>query len=107
MTDSPSSNPSTPLAPSHKPRTVVLCHTLPDGSSHLDWMIEHPAPTEHRLITFRTPCRPDEIESHRCISRRLTDHRAHYLDYEGILTADRGSVERVATGSVLGLSRDR
>ncbi len=104
MTDSPSSNPSPAPVRTDSRRTVVLCHTLADGSSHLDWMIERSAPIEHRLITFRAPCRPDAVGSHQCTTERLADHRAHYLDFEGRIDGARGSVQRLASGSVVELS---
>ena len=82
------------------PRTstsVLLEHTLPDGSAHFDWLIERPQdPREHRMISFRCQHDPLELEhSARWIGVRLPDHRAHYIDYEGPISGDRGSVRRV------------
>lgn len=76
------------------PRTVVLLHTLPDGSSHFDWMIE--VPGRPGLITFRcdkAPSRAPEFAA-----ELLPDHRAVYLEYEGPVSGNRGKVERVAAG---------
>jgi len=96
-----------PAAEQHPVRTrsVLLEHATPDGGSHLDWMIERPGagddPDEHRLITFR--CRADPL-AHAADARptrppwtgdRLPDHRAVYLDYEGPISGDRGSVRRL------------
>lgn len=82
------------------PRFVVLCHRLPDGTEHFDWMIEQDAsysPDDRTLITFRTavlPCRADTFEA-----ERIADHRALYLHYEGAIKGGRGWVSRVAGGS--------
>ncbi len=96
MTDSPSSTP-------HR-RTVVLCHTLPDASWHLDWMLERDTNDDHRLVTFRLETRPDELTAHQTTAHRLPDHRARYLDYQGPLSDARGSLTRLARGDVLDLS---
>ncbi len=96
MTDSPSST----LAR----RTVVLCHTLPDASWHLDWMLERDTDDDHRLVTFSLHARPDEILTYQATARRLPDHRARYLDYQGSLNNARGSVTRLARGDMLALS---
>lgn len=80
-------------------RTVLLRHDLPDGSSHLDWLIERPGCTdEHRLIAFRLTEPPDCSASSEFLGTRLPDHRAHYLEYEGTISGDRGRVTRVAAG---------
>ncbi|MFG0314975.1 MAG: hypothetical protein ACF8LL_12440 [Phycisphaerales bacterium] len=81
-------------------RTVVLLHTRPGQPDHFDWLIDQPEHThEHRLITFRTPLRPDQ--HHRFEAEKAPDHRAFYLDYQGPLSQDRGEVTRVAQGTVL------
>lgn len=81
-------------------RTVVLLHTRPGRPDHFDWLIDQPERThEHRLITFRTPCRPDQQPQFD--AEKAPDHRAFYLDYEGPLSEDRGEVTRVAQGTVL------
>ncbi len=78
---------------------VVLRHTLPDASSHFDWMIEHPHNrSEHRLITFRCQSPPNQSELGEV--EKLPDHRAAYLDYQGELSRNRGSVIRITQGRV-------
>ena len=82
-------------------RTVVLRHTLPDGSSHYDWMLEPPGAAQdgenaRTLVTFRlmelpTPDRPIDAEL-------LPPHRWKYLHYEGEVSGGRGAVERVMEG---------
>lgn len=81
-------------------RSVVLLHTLADGSSHHDWLIER-APADAPLLTFRTGSRPDGARGFE--AERLPDHRRRYLDYEGPLDGGRGHVRRIAAGLVLRL----
>lgn len=83
-------------------RTVLLLHQLPDGSSHLDWLMERP--DSDRLISFRVRDRIDS-PSPACSVQRfkaeaMPDHRRAYLEYEGPVSGERGSVSRVAAGSV-------
>lgn len=80
-------------------RTVVLRHTQLDGSSHFDWMIERPEPTDDRsLRTWRTGIRPDQASAFQ--GQQIGDHRSVYLEYEGELGGGRGRVERLASGLV-------
>lgn len=84
--------------------TVILRHTLPDSSVHYDWMIQWPGlKSEDSLLTFRCDTRPDrEVpESAHIVLERLPNHRSMYLTYEGPITRNRGSVERVAFGVCL------
>jgi len=84
-------------------QTVVLLHTLPDGSSHFDWLIDQPdLDVEHRLLSFRCPVRPDEAASP-FGAEIMPPHRAFYLDYEGPLSGKRGLVRRIASGRTSGL----
>ena len=84
-------------------RSVVLLHTLGDGRSHLDWMIERAdVADEYRLLTFRVGARPDSWVA-RFGATRIRDHRAAYLDHEGATRSGVGSVRRLARGEVLGL----
>jgi hypothetical protein len=83
--------------------SVVLLHTLGDGSSHLDWMIERMGvDDEYRLVTFRVSARPDGTgEPFRGV--RIGDHRAAYLEHEGPTRGGDGRVERLARGVVRSL----
>ncbi len=73
------------------PRFVILYHQLPDGhqrGSHWDLMLE----TSQVLRTWALAAspRPDaEIAA-----TSLPDHRLAYLDYEGPVSRDRGTVTR-------------
>lgn len=83
-------------------RAVLLLHTLPDGSSHHDWMIERP--WGGSLATFRVSERIDRAGGVGMSSvfeaQRLPDHRPAYLDFEGAIGGGRGEVVRLAAGEI-------
>ena len=82
-------------------RTVLLFHSLPDGSSHYDWLIDWPGPKhgEGLLLTFRVAeFLPSLPVSAQLSATRLPDHRRIYLSYEGSISQNRGTVQRVASG---------
>jgi hypothetical protein len=81
-------------------RAVLLRHDLPDGGYHYDWMIQRAATAAGSLLTFRTRVRIDQPGFTRFDAELLEDHRAAYLDYEGVMSGGRGTVSRVATGEV-------
>lgn len=81
---------------------MVLRHTLPDGSSHFDWLIDRPGAP--RVPTFRCDASPASAEAFD--ADRLPDHRRIYLEYEGPISGDRGRVDRVASGRVLEAALD-
>lgn len=81
-------------------RTVLLRHDLPDGSWHIDWLIDLPGDDPGRVPTFRLTLSP--LEGHRDLTAdRLEDHRRHYLDYEGDIGGGRGEVRRLTSGVVV------
>lgn len=81
-------------------RTVILKHTLPDGSWHYDWLIQTNQDDAMAVPTFRTGhSRPDEPGQFR--AERIGDHRAVYLGYEGPISEGRGEVVRAAEGEVV------
>ena len=81
-------------------RTVILKHTLPDGSWHYDWLIQVKQDDAMPVITFRTGHRrPDEVGQFE--AQQIGDHRAFYLDYQGPISEARGEVIRVAAGEVV------
>lgn len=83
-------------------RTVQLLHELPDGTSHVDWMIARDRAGREPLISFRLPRRIDELKpGQRMAAERIADHRPAYLDYEGAVSDKRGTVRRVAWGTVV------
>ena len=95
-------------------RTAILLHILADDTSHFDWLIERSPvdstsprhPDEQSLICFRAAVRPDHLAPQAdpqaaIVVERLPDHRHRYLDYEGPISSDRGSVQRVASGEII------
>ena len=81
--------------------TVQLRHDLPDGTWHVDWLIDLDPVGEGRLPTFRLRRRVDDLCAGESIeAERLEDHRRRYLTYEGPVKGDRGEVQRVATGRI-------
>ena len=80
------------------PRFVVLHHlTPPAGPSetHWDLMLEHDGKLETWALP--APLTPDSTQP----GQRLPDHRIHYLDYEGPVSANRGTVKRWDWGTYL------
>src|SRR5690348_2558350 len=77
------------------PRFVVLLHETPAGyarRNHFDLMLE----SNGVLLTWAIPELPTTDGS--VAAERLPDHRLMYLDYEGPVSRDRGSVQRVDGG---------
>jgi len=89
-------------------RAVILKHTLADGSSHFDWMIEIPGCSdERRLLSFRCDDRPDLwVPDQLFHVEQLPNHRAHYLDFQGDIGDGRGEVIRIAAGVCSGFRGD-
>ena len=84
---------------------VVLLHTLPDDSSHFDWLTARRDDPDAPLLSFRTSLRPDSPATRAFSATSLPDHRALYLEHEGPLEPregrDRGAVVRLARGNAL------
>jgi DNA polymerase Ligase (LigD) len=99
------------------PRFVLLLHECPRGvprATHCDlmvefagtlrtWAVEQLPRTWGGLIDTTT----EEAEyslpvagSERGVATRLDDHRLDYLDYEGPVSRDRGTVRRLDAGTV-------
>lgn len=82
-------------------RTVALLHTPDDGTVHVDWMWSPgpglPAPDERVLTTLRLPAPPLECGAS-FIARRIHDHRARYLWWEGEIGRGLGRVRRLWSG---------
>ena len=98
--------------PHTEPRsTVFLRHELPDGTSHIDWLIAPLArdsrPDDRVLVSWRMTeqaaqaLREPTGEAFEFVAVRMADHRHRYLDYEGPVGGDRGVVARVAIGGVV------
>ncbi|MFT7629065.1 MAG: hypothetical protein ACI87E_000061 [Mariniblastus sp.] len=89
---------SSDIAPfkTEPPRFVILAHSFPAGHerrNHFDLMLEW----NGVLLTFAIE---DEIVPGKVVpATRIPDHRIEYLDIEGPVSGDRGSVKRVLSGS--------
>jgi hypothetical protein len=73
------------------PRFVILEHDHPN--LHWDFMLESGA----TLRTWRLAAPPRSGEA--CPALELPDHRPFYLDYEGPVSEDRGTVTRWDAGA--------
>ncbi|HWB18981.1 MAG TPA: hypothetical protein VG711_01680 [Phycisphaerales bacterium] len=80
-------------------RTVVLRHELPDGNEHYDWLIASGTEEGSPLVTFQCARSVQEVEKSAELER-IADHRWVYLEFEGEISGNRGSVRRVAEGNV-------
>jgi DNA polymerase Ligase (LigD) len=77
------------------PRYVILRHELPGsqrGGVHWDFMLEH-GPMLRTWALSEEPSAGQEIRAD-----VLVDHRPFYLDYEGPISGDRGTVSRWDAG---------
>ncbi len=72
-------------------RCVILLHQI-INANHWDLMLE----VQNALWTWRLDQLP--AINHTVLGERITDHRIHYLDYEGPVANNRGTVKRVRTG---------
>jgi hypothetical protein len=78
------------------PRFVILEHTgtpTYKPGRHWDLMLEF----DGRLRTWELEAAPEDGATIRATG--LPDHRLHYLDYEGPVSAGRGAVHRWDSGS--------
>lgn len=76
------------------PCYVVLFHDWESGP-HFDWMFE----AEEGLRTWATAERLMLDEADAATATELPPHRAAYLDYQGPVSGNRGSVRRVERGT--------
>ncbi len=93
MSDSTFSSTAMPM-----PRFVILHHQFPAGhdrATHWDWMLE----SGEILRTWAVSDPPDTGGLMACEATPLPDHRLHYLDYQGPVSNDRGSVTQWDAGS--------
>ena len=72
---------------------------MPGGEGHLDWLVESVGPDEgaganpdqRSLAAFRLAARLDCLVPGQALeATRISDHRRLYLDYEGLLSENRG-----------------
>jgi hypothetical protein len=85
------------------PRFVILRHEVPQSfsrPSHWDFMLE----VEDVLLTWSLDRTPEPAQT--LPAKSLADHRKAYLDYEGAVSSDRGSVRRWDWGEFDWLQRN-
>lgn len=82
-------------------RVVLLLHEG-HGAAHIDLLIER---DDGPLVTYRAPVGVSLLldGGHEAAfdAERLPEHRRVYLDYEGAVSNNRGSVRRIATLSLV------
>ena len=61
---------------------------------HMDWMFE----VDGKLWTWATAVAEDLSADIQLTAERLPDHRLLYLEHEGKVSGDRGSVRRLVSG---------
>lgn len=98
-------------------RYALLRHECPNdyrNGPHWDLMLERPgSDLEHRLATWSLsrlpmtwalavglPVGVAESATQLVPAEALPDHRARYLDYEGVVSGGRGTVTQVAGGAI-------
>ena len=84
------------------PRFVILHHLSPVGE-HWDVMLE----MDSALATWSIPPQHPAGNSFTCTATRLPDHRKDYLEYEGEISGNRGTVTRVSSGTYEQLSPEQ
>lgn len=89
-------------------RFVVLYHEMPEEderASHFDWMFESGnslrtwAVEENSRVTDFLK-NPNNSVPFQCAAERLADHRPIYLEYEGQVSHNRGTVFRRLSGEI-------
>jgi hypothetical protein len=86
---------------------VLLRHTLPDGSSHIDFFIEDLPGTESGLLSIRMLTDPRDLcDNQTVVGQLIGRHRRHYLNHQGPVGPGangeaRGHVKQVAQGILL------
>jgi hypothetical protein len=76
------------------PRFALSVHDSPRGL-HYDFFLE----AGETLRTWALPCLPEPGQEIPCDA--LADHRGMYLDYEGPISGDRGTVARWDQGTFI------
>jgi len=74
---------------------VILEHSV-NGEKHFDLMLE--VPGQEKLRTLQLQARLDKTGD-TCEFKELEPHRRDYLEYEGEVSGNRGTVKRIERGS--------
>jgi hypothetical protein len=80
-------------------RFVILHHQLLTGN-HWDVMLE----VDSALLTWSIPPQSPLGSSFVCQTTQLSAHRKNYLDFEGVISGNRGVVSRVDAGTYVQLT---
>lgn len=75
-------------------RFTILLHELPDGSFHWDFLLE--ISDNEKLATWACVSQPGGKSFSGC---KIFNHRPVYLDYEGEISGNRGTVTQYDTGT--------
>lgn len=86
------------------PRFAILAHDWP--ARHFDLLLENQAVLLSWRLSEWPPPSFDGGETVTILAERIGDHRSLYLDYEGPISGNRGSVHRVDDGTFVHLSAD-
>ena len=74
---------------------VILEHSV-NGGVHYDLMLE--VPGQEKLRTLQLQARLEK-PGEACACKELEPHRRDYLEYEGEVSGNRGTVKRIERGS--------
>ena len=85
-----------PLRTLPVPIRFVILHHRVAGGEHWDLMLER----DGVLVTWQLLREPAGSSSLPIPARRIGDHRIAYLEYEGPVSRDRGTVRRADSGAV-------
>lgn len=93
------SDPPIPPAAGDDWRPMVALRHLRDGRpDHVDWLLARDADGTAPLWSFRCAVSPVAFDAGALGMRATADHRPRYLAYEGPVSGDRGTVERIGAG---------
>lgn len=88
-------NPGHPSDDAQDTTAFVVLHHADRQGAHYDLMIDR---GEH-LATWKSSQPPEEAQASPLTCQRIGDHRRMYLEYEGPVSGDRGTVRRHDSGS--------
>lgn len=81
-------------------RMALLRHLGAPGPDHYDWLIQEGPEPESPLRSWRVDIDLMMLrKGDHFVARQIPHHRALYLAYEGPISGDRGSVQRVHEGA--------
>ncbi len=84
------------------PRRFAILHHTDYGREHWDLLLE----TDETLLTWQLGDSPASAKPWPRDATRIADHRKAYLDYEGPVSGNRGSVKTFDRGKLTMISQD-